>query len=98
MNDFVETSPTPVVPAPFNPFLPITFLAATILVLLISQAWAGWQQRDSLKAMQAQREELVKQSRAIQGTLQKLMEDLLVLAQTDPEARALVDKYKVSRR
>jgi hypothetical protein len=82
----------------WSSFWPLSLLALTLLFLLSWQCATNWKQKAALQVQRVQREELVRQSRAVQSSLQKLMEDLLDLSRTDLEAKALVDKYKVSRR
>jgi uncharacterized protein YlxW (UPF0749 family) len=95
-----ETSPEKPASAPeraYHNFWPVCVLAATLLIVFVWQTSNAWKQQGFLKQQKQQRQELVVQSQAAQTALQRLMEDLLDLAQTDPEAKALVDKYKVVR-
>jgi Tfp pilus assembly protein PilN len=45
----------------------------------------------------AQRQELVNQSQQVQGRYTELLEDLMNLAETDEDARAVIGKYRIQR-
>jgi hypothetical protein len=44
-----------------------------------------------------QRESLVEQSQQVQARYTEMLTDLIKLAETDPDARAVVEKYKIQR-
>ena len=44
-----------------------------------------------------QREALVQQSQQVQARYTEMLTDLIKLAETDPDARAVVEKYKIQR-
>jgi flagellar biosynthesis/type III secretory pathway M-ring protein FliF/YscJ len=51
----------------------------------------------NLTELVKQRESLVQQSQQVQARYTELLSDLINLADTDPDARAVVDKYKIQR-
>ncbi len=51
----------------------------------------------NLTELVKQRESLVQQSQQVQARYTELLTDLINLADTDPDARAVVDKYKIQR-
>ena len=51
----------------------------------------------NLTELVKQRESLVQQSQQVQARYTELLSDLINLADSDPDARAVVDKYKIQR-
>lgn len=45
----------------------------------------------------AQRQELVTQSQQVQGRYTELLEDVMNLAETDADARSVIEKYRIQR-
>lgn len=82
---------------PSNPFLPILLVAASIALLLVWQVKNISQQRTGLQSAIFQMQEPAKQSQQVQGSLQKLVVGLLDLAQSDQQAKAVVDKYGIKQ-
>jgi hypothetical protein len=76
-------------------FIPIVLLAASFILLL------GWQisitntQRGQLDSAITRQTPLATQSQKVQDGVSKLVSDLLTAAQTDPGAKAIVDKYQI---
>ena len=88
---------TSAAPAPASPFIPILLLSVALLLLLVWQCIAAWQTRGNLRTQFEQRKPLVAQSELVQGNVQKLVNDLLILSETDADAKKVVDKYKIRR-
>jgi len=88
---------TATAPAPASPFIPILMLSVALLLLLIWQCIAAWQTRGNLRTQFEQRKALVAQSELVQGNVQKLVNDLLILSEEDSDAKKVVDKYKIRR-
>lgn len=86
MNDELQTP---------NPFLPIVLLALSVLFALIWQLTAIKNQRNELQNAITRLQEPAKQSQQVQGSLQKLVTELLELSKTDSQAKAIVDKYGI---
>jgi hypothetical protein len=84
--------------------LPFALLTATLAVVMITQTTNTFKARSGLRDGKAQlaeayrnREPSVKQSGEIQKKLQELVLDLLLLAKTDDEAKAIVQKYNIQQ-
>ena len=84
--------------------LPFALLAAAIAVVMVAQTVNVFKAHSSLRDGQAklneayrQRETLVKQSQDLQQKLQNLVLDLLLLAKTDDDAKAIVGKYNIQQ-
>lgn len=78
-------------------FLPLTLLASALLLVLSWQVFLSLQVRSNARAQFEQRKQLVEQSTKVQGGLENLVNDLLKLAETDKDAKAVVDKYGIRR-
>lgn len=93
----------------FDPFWPLALLAASLICLFIYQITMLSEQRETIRTTQdqmetayrnsgPQQEQLLAQSRAVQAKLESLVNDLLSLAKAgDADAKAIVDKYKISQ-
>lgn len=108
-----EPQPDPVAPAPgdneqespggrssereFSTFLPFSIFLVSIIVFMSWQLHVIWQQNASWKKQVAQRNKIVAQSRGIQAEVQRLASDLVDLAATDADARAIVEKFQIKR-
>ena len=84
--------------------LPLALLSAAFAVVMIAQTTTAFKAKTALRDGKAQlidlyrqREPQVKQSAAVQKQLQDLILDLLLLAKTDPEAKAIVDKFGIQQ-
>ncbi len=85
-------------PAASNPlFWPFCILALSLILLLGWQLSLGMRQRTALEQQIAQRADVVRQSQMLQGQLQKIAMDLIALGESDPEAKAIVQKYGIAR-
>jgi hypothetical protein len=80
-----------------NGFIPLTLLAVSFTILLGWQIFLSLQARANARAQFEQRKQLVDQSTKVQGGLEVLVNDLLTLAETDRDAKAIVDKYQIRR-
>lgn len=82
---------------PASPFIPILLLSVAMVLLLVWQCIVAWNTRGNLRTQFEQRKPLVAQSELVQGNVQKLVNDLLNLSETDADAKKVVDKYKIRR-
>jgi hypothetical protein len=87
---------SPATPA-LSPFLPVLLLSLALIFMLAWQLLNTSRQRSSLKQTQQSRAATVQQAKGIQAELERLCDELLTLAQTDPAARELVQRYGISR-
>lgn len=83
--------------SPRGAFLPLALLSASLLIILSWQIFLSLQTRTNARAQFEQRKQLVEQSTKLQGGLETLVNDLLTLAETDKDAKAVVDKYQIRR-
>ena len=84
--------------------LPFALLTCAIAVIMISQTVGVFKQRSALKDARVQltdaiqkRETLVKQSAELQEKLKALVVDLIDLAKTDEDAKAIISKYNIQQ-
>jgi len=84
--------------------IPFALLTAAIAVVMVAQTWNTFRARTALRENKTQlievvkkREPMVAQSGEIQKKLEKLILDLLVLAKTDEDAKAIVQKYNIQQ-
>jgi len=78
-------------------FLPLTLLLLSFILNLIWQLSAISSQRSGFQYTIQRQDELVSQSHKVQAGFQKLMNDLLDLAQTDEDAKAIAKKHGIAR-
>jgi hypothetical protein len=90
--------------ASYSAFVPVFLLSLAFIFLLTIQLVNASRQRSalrnaeqSLRDVEQSRAGMVEQSRAVQADLERLAAGLLDLAQTDPEARAVVEKFGIGR-
>jgi Tfp pilus assembly protein PilO len=76
--------------------LAVCLLAGAVVIYLGWQCLLVWKGRSALATQATQREQLVKQSKAVQADLERLANGLVELAKTDPAAKALVDRYGIT--
>jgi hypothetical protein len=88
----------------FSIHLPFALLTAAIAVVMVAQTVNVFKARNSLREGKTQlidavekRKTLVGQSKELQKKLEKLVLDLLVLAKTDDDAKAIVQKYNIQQ-
>jgi hypothetical protein len=78
-----------------NAFWPLAILTAAILILMIMQLWNLWSQRGALQQnFQARRAALV-QTQELQQRVNGITQELLILSQSNADAKAIVQKYKI---
>ncbi len=78
-----------------NTFWPLAILTASILVLMLMQLWNLWSQRAALQQnFQARRTALV-QTQELQQRVNGITQELLILSQSNADAKAIVQKYKI---
>ena len=90
MNDQIQTEKLA------NPFLPIVLIGLSLVCILGPNYWGMREQKTALENLKKQQVPVLDQSRQVQVRFQKMMMDLLQLAQTDKEAQALVTKYGIA--
>jgi predicted PurR-regulated permease PerM len=79
-------------------FLPLTLLAVSFLIILVWQLTNITSQRSGLQNLIQNQQQAVQQSRQVQTGLEKLVNDLLDLAQNgDADAKAIVTKFGIAR-
>ena len=76
-------------------FIPIVLLSLSLIVLFAWQITLSNTQRDQLNGMITRQVPEVAKSQKVQDGVSKLVQDLLTAAQTDPTAKAIVDKYQI---
>lgn len=88
----------------FSLQLPFALLAAAIAVVMVAQTVNSYKAKNTLRDGKTKlaeayhsRESLVKQSKDVQEKLQALILDLLMLAQTDNDAKQIVAKYNIQQ-
>ena len=82
--------------AAYSTFWPLTLVAISIALILLWGLRDARQLRRSNEQLRQQQAELVERSQQLQVGLEKLARELLDLAQTDEDAKALVAKYNIS--
>jgi len=76
-------------------FLPILILIISVFLLFGWQLYVMKAQTSIWKKQITQREQMVNQARAVQSDLQRIASDLVVLAATDKDAMAIVERYQI---
>ena len=79
----------------FSVFWPVLLLGVSLLMVLAWEIWIGADTRRSAQQLQDQQVRVVDQSKQVQQNLEKLVRGLVDLAQTDEEARKLVNKFGI---
>lgn len=79
-----------------NPFLPIVLIAVSLIVVLGQNLLSVREQKSTLNQVVEQQKPAIEQSRQVQVHFKKMMMDLLQLAQTDAEAKAIATKYGIT--
>jgi uncharacterized protein YpmS len=80
----------------YSGFWPLLTLNLAFLIILVWQLVLIGAEKKNLQAQLEGRKTLVEQSKNAQSDLEKLVRDLLELSQKDPQAKAIVDKYKIA--
>jgi hypothetical protein len=81
----------------YSGFWPLALLGIAFVLLLSYQLIDVFIQRDNLNQQFKQQIDLVTRSIQTQNALQRLAGELLTLADTDPDAKAITNKYKIAR-
>lgn len=82
-------------PATFSPFLPMALVTVSVLIFLGWQTAQSVRQHATLIRLSDRQELLASQAAQTENQLQALMMDLLQLAKTDEDARAIAAKYNI---
>lgn len=82
--------------ASFSAFLPLCLLALSLTVLLSWNLYAIRLQWTNANALLEQQAMQLGQAAQLEEKLKAMMSDLLVLALTDADAKAIVKKYKIT--
>jgi hypothetical protein len=77
-------------------FWPLMLLGLSLCAILGWQLKVASQLKDHGRSMREQQVKQVDQSRQVQGGLQKFARDLIEVAKTDEDAKAIVAKYGIS--
>jgi uncharacterized membrane protein len=82
-----------------NAFWPISILAVSLIAILLWQLVLGVQAKQSLQAQltQPQRKTSLEEAKKLQVALEKLVNDLIDTAETDKDAKTIVEKYQIKR-
>lgn len=95
-------------PAQDKTFVPIVLISLSIIFLFVWQLKNISQQREGLQSSKQKLDDFaqnnlpklddqVVQAKKIQAGLEKLVMDLLEVAKTDPDAKAIVTKYNIQQ-
>jgi hypothetical protein len=79
----------------FSSFVPLVILTIGFGVILLWTLVAGVQELDALRRQRDQLLNAQFQAVGVEEKMKALMEGLLTLAETDPDAKAIADKYQV---
>ena len=90
MSDQIQTE------KPANPFLPIALIAISIISLIGPQTLEARKVKASMLDARSQMEKTLADSQPTMQRFDKMMRDLLLLAQTDADAKQLTVKYGIA--
>lgn len=79
----------------YSGFWPLVMVASSIIVILGWNLVMALQQRSDAARVHVQQEVLAAQATQAEARLKAMMDDLLELSKTDPEAVAIVKKYGI---
>ena len=81
-----------------SPFIPLLLLSVSLLIFLFWQVGTLSGQRTNLQNLINNQQAAVEQSHQVQANLEKIVNDLLLLAQDgDADAKAITTKFGISR-
>ena len=80
----------------YNAFWPLVLLAVSLIVILGWDLIVAGQVRSNGKQLREQQAKMVEQSHQVQVGLEKLARDLIEVAKSDTDAKAIVTKYNIS--
>ena len=86
---------TPSTDKVYSPFWPLALLAISLIVVFGWNAYQASDQRSTLTRMLYQQEVLVVQGRQAEEKFKAMLDELVTLSRTDPEAAAIVKKYNI---
>lgn len=78
-------------------FIPICLISVALSTLFIFQIITSVQAQQNLQLQFSQRTQIVEKALKVQGDLERLVTDLLDLAETNSTAKTIVDKYQIKR-
>lgn len=88
----------------FSLHLPFALLTVAVAIIMFTQTANAFKAKSSLRDGKTQltdalqkRDTLVKQSEDVQKKLEAMVLDLLLLAKTDEDAKAIVGKYNIQQ-
>lgn len=79
-----------------SPFLPVLIGSLALVILLGYQLTIIFGQRSGLQKQITQQTEVVTRAVQTQNELQRVVMELLALAETDADAKAIITKYKIA--
>jgi hypothetical protein len=80
----------------YSSFWPVFLLLVCVLAMMAYQLYWSWEQRQSLIRQIDLQSSAVAESQKVQKELEKLITDLLALAAKDADARAIINKNKIT--
>jgi hypothetical protein len=81
----------------YSPFWPVLLPSLSLLLVLGAEVMAGFEQRAGLQRQSESLMKEIRQARETEKRLEALAGALVDLSATDPDAKTIVDKYKISR-
>ena len=97
MEDYPATEEFPeVVASIYTSFLPSSLVALSFIIILVWELVAAGQVRSNSARLHEQQARIVEQSQQIQSKLEKLARDLIEVAASDDDAKAIVAKYQIN--
>lgn len=91
----MNNNPSPQQTVTFSSFVPFVILSIGIGVVLVWTLVVTVQEYDGLRRQRDQLENAQFQAVGVEEKMKGLMEGLLTLAESDPDAKAIADKYQV---
>ena len=79
-----------------NAFIPLTLIAASLIVLVGWDLSVAAQAHANALQLREQQGKMVEQSKKVQTDLEKLARDLIEVGESDSDAKAIVTKYNIS--
>ena len=77
-------------------FAAIALIGLSLAIVLGRDLYLTTKQKTALRQISAQQDQGVLQSRQVAANFEKMMRDLLELAKTDSEAKAIITKYGIT--
>ena len=92
----VDRSGTTTISSGPTAFWPVVLVTVSLISILTWQVTVANEVKDHVTQLRDQQVKLVEQSKRMQAGLQKFARDLVDLSKSDPDAKAIVDKYGIS--